>query len=330
MSSDNNDFGIGSGSGSPLTTPTGSSLGVSTLKKRRNSAGSLTEESFKKKRSLMLDVDDDDEDVEQEVAKSKSKSKGKDIFLDREKYLKKHVTLALDMLEEYNPKGTIFMYSIDTSDIYKTADKVFEMLDNVIEMVGEKNVVQTVTENASNYKKAGEMLMEKRKKLYWTPCAAYCIDLILEDFDKKLKIHNETTANTKKITTYIYGRTMLISWLKEFIKDRDLIRPGATRFATSYLTLACLNEHKAALMAMISSSKWKSSKFVTTKEGRRFEAIVLDSCGFWPYVTSCLRAAAPLIKVLRLVDFDEPPAMGFLYAAMDCAREKIISNINNV
>ncbi len=44
----------------------------------------LTEESLKKKRSLMLDVDDDDdEDVEQEVAKSKSKSKGKDIFLDR-------------------------------------------------------------------------------------------------------------------------------------------------------------------------------------------------------------------------------------------------------
>ena len=38
MSSD--DFGIGSGSGSPLTTPTGSSPGVSTLKKRRNSVGS--------------------------------------------------------------------------------------------------------------------------------------------------------------------------------------------------------------------------------------------------------------------------------------------------
>uniref|UniRef100_A0A2N9HC69 DUF659 domain-containing protein n=1 Tax=Fagus sylvatica TaxID=28930 RepID=A0A2N9HC69_FAGSY len=262
MSSD--DFGIGSGSGSSPTTPTGSSPGVSTLKKRRNSVGSrldpgwehgievdgklkvkyrycgmihsggiywhkhhlagtrentepcskvpedvrkkfldilkgLTEESFKKKRSLMLDVDDDDdddEDVEQEVAKSKSKSKGKGIFLDRGKYLKKHVTLTLDMLEEYkqewgkmscsiisdgwtdkkrrslcnflvnSPKGTIFMYSIDTSDIYKTADKVFEMLDNVIEMVGEENVMQIVTDNASNYKKAGEMLMEKMKKLY--------------------------------------------------------------------------------------------------------------------------------------------------------------------
>uniref|UniRef100_A0A2N9G2F6 BED-type domain-containing protein n=1 Tax=Fagus sylvatica TaxID=28930 RepID=A0A2N9G2F6_FAGSY len=483
-------MGSGTGTGSTPTTPTGSSAGVSSLKKRRNSAGSrldpgwehgievdgrmkvkcrycgiirsggiyrlkhhlagtrentepcskvpedvrkkfldilkgLTEESLKKKRSLMLDVDDDDdEDVEQEVAKSKSKSKGKGIFLDRfvrkksqttmnqmfkkkereeicmqiakffytsaipfncvnnpefgkmidmvsrfgsgfkppsfheirEKYLKKHVTLTLDMLEEYkqewgkmgcsimsdgwtdkkrrslcnflvnSPKGTVFMFSLDTSDISKTADKVFEMLDNVIEMVGEENVVQIVTDNASNYKKAGKMLMEKRKKLYWTPCAAHCIDLILEDFEKKLKIHSETIANAKKITTYIYGRTMLISLLKEFTKDRDLVRPGATRFATSYLTLACLNEHKAALMAMISSSKWKSSKFVTTKEGRRFEAIVLDSRGFWPYVTSCLRAAAPLIKVLRLVDSDEPPAMGFLYEAMDRAREKIITD----
>jgi hypothetical protein len=34
------DFGIGSGSGSPPTTPIGSSLGVSTLKKRRNSTWS--------------------------------------------------------------------------------------------------------------------------------------------------------------------------------------------------------------------------------------------------------------------------------------------------
>uniref|UniRef100_A0A2N9ENN1 BED-type domain-containing protein n=1 Tax=Fagus sylvatica TaxID=28930 RepID=A0A2N9ENN1_FAGSY len=406
MSSDDFGMGSGTGTGSTPTTPTGSSAGVSSLKKRRNSAGSrldpgwehgievdgrmkvkcrycgiirsggiyrlkhhlagtrentepcskvpedvrkkfldilkgLTEESLKKKRSLMLDVDDDDdEDVEQEVAKSKSKSKGKGIFLDRfgsgfkppsfheirEKYLKKHVTLTLDMLEEYKQEWGKMGCSIMSDDISKTADKVFEMLDNVIEMVGEENVVQIVTDNASNYKKAGKMLMEKRKKLYWTPCAAHCIDLILEDFEKKLKIHSETIANAKKITTYIYGRTMLISLLKEFTKDRDLVRPGATRFATSYLTLACLNEHKAALMAMISSSKWKSSKFVTTKEGRRFEAIVLDSRGFWPYVTSCLRAAAPLIKVLRLVDSDEPPAMGFLYEAMDRAREKIITD----
>lgn len=35
-----------------------------------------------------------------------------------------------------SPKGTIFLYSIDTSHISKTADKVFEMLDEVVDKVG--------------------------------------------------------------------------------------------------------------------------------------------------------------------------------------------------
>jgi len=49
--------------------------------------------------------------------------------------------------------------------------------------------------------------MQKRKKLYWTPCAAHCIDLMLEDFEKKIPLHHDTIANGKKITTYIYSRT---------------------------------------------------------------------------------------------------------------------------
>ena len=38
------------------------------------------------------------------------------------------------------------------------------MLDDIIEEVGEDNVVQIGTDNATNYKAAGELLMEKRKK----------------------------------------------------------------------------------------------------------------------------------------------------------------------
>ena len=69
-----------------------------------------------------------------------------------------------------SPKGTIFLYSIDTSDISKTAEKVCQMLDEVVDRVGEENVVQLVTDYATNYKLAGEMLMQKRKCLFWTPC----------------------------------------------------------------------------------------------------------------------------------------------------------------
>ena len=40
-----------------------------------------------------------------------------------------------------NPKGTIFLYSLDTSDISKTTHKVLKMLDVVVTFVGEENVV---------------------------------------------------------------------------------------------------------------------------------------------------------------------------------------------
>ncbi|XP_058726393.1 uncharacterized protein LOC131597734 [Vicia villosa] len=228
-----------------------------------------------------------------------------------------------------SPKGTIFLYSLDTSDISKTTDKVFKMLDDVVNLVGEENVVQVVTDNAANYKAAGEMLMQTRKNLYWTPCAAHCIDLILEDFEKKLKVHQVTIKKGRKITTHIYGRTMLISMLKKHTKGRDLIRPGITRFATTYLTLSYLNDNKGALMSLFTSEDWNSSKFASTKEGKDVAFMALDS-RFWGNTVTCLKTVSPLIEVLRLVDSEEKPSMGFLYAEMDSAKEKIKNNFNNV
>uniref|UniRef100_A0A803LJF0 DUF659 domain-containing protein n=1 Tax=Chenopodium quinoa TaxID=63459 RepID=A0A803LJF0_CHEQI len=189
-----------------------------------------------------------------------------------------------------SPKGSVFLSSIDTSEISKTADKVLEMLDAVVEKVGEENVVEVVIDNAANYKAAGEKLMEKRTKLFWTPCAAHYIDLMLEDFDKKIKVHSVTIGKARKITTYIYSRIILLTWMKEFTKDRELIRPGVTRFATSYLTLR----------------------------------------GFWQSVIMCLKAALPLVKVLQMVVSDENPTMGFIYELMAQDKNQIKENFNNV
>ncbi|KAK4562223.1 hypothetical protein RGQ29_004902 [Quercus rubra] len=234
----------------------------------------------------------------------------------RETCLKKEVDFTQQMLEEYKVEWK------------KTAEKVCQMLDEVVDRVGEENVVQLVTDNAANYKLAGEMLMQKRKCLFWTPCAAHCLDLMLEDFEKKIKDHKYTIAKGKKITTYIYSRAMLLNWLRDFTKGRELIRPAATRFATSYLTLSCLNEFKGELMTMFSSKQWRCSKFAKTKEGKIIHDIVMDNNGFWRLVVKCLKAAIPLLKVLRLVDSDTPP-MGFIYQEMEKAKEEIQKNFNN-
>ena len=55
---------------------------------------------------------------------------------------------------------------MDTSNMFKTADKVFEMLDAIVERIGEENIVQVITDNAVNYKAAEQILMEKRKSLF--------------------------------------------------------------------------------------------------------------------------------------------------------------------
>ncbi|KAL5826711.1 hypothetical protein ACOSQ4_018508 [Xanthoceras sorbifolium] len=37
---------------------------------------------------------------------------------------------------------------------------------------------------------------------------------------------------------------------------------------------------------------------------------------FWNGVTTCLKVFAPLVEVLRLVDGDRKPAMGFVYGEL--------------
>ncbi len=83
-------------------------------------------------------------------------------------------------------------------------------------------------------------------------------------------------------------------------------------------------------MLMFSSKKWKLSRFAASQEGKRIEAIVMDSRGFWSRVTYCLRSAIPILSVLRMVDSYTSPSMGFIRKAMDRAKEKIRSNFNNV
>lgn len=102
-----------------------------------------------------------------------------------------------------------------------------------------------------------------------------------------------------------------------------------TRFATAYFTLGCMQEHKGALINMFTSTKWRSSRF-NSAEGKVIQGIVLDSRGFWPNVATCLKAALPIIKVLRLVDSDEKLAMTFIYDEMDSTKDKINQNFNNV
>ncbi|CAN0826430.1 hypothetical protein LINGRAPRIM_LOCUS2254 [Linum grandiflorum] len=116
--------------------------------------------------------------------------------------------------------------------------------------------------------------------------------------------------------------------LREFTKEYDLIRPGATLFATTYLTLACLSQYKGSLLAIFSSDTWNKSIFSSKLKGRGIQGIVLDP-QFWRNVTTCMRGALPLVTLLHLVDSEDSPSMPFLFFELKNAHEKIKSNFKH-
>ena len=112
--------------------------------------------------------------------------------------------------------------------------------------IGEDNVIQLVTDNAANCKKAGELLMMKQTKLYWTPCADHRIDLMMEDIGK-IKTFKTVIGKTTKVTSFIYRHARILHAMMVKTNNVDLVRVGATRFASAFLILQSLVKHQDAL-----------------------------------------------------------------------------------
>ena len=98
---------------------------------------------------------------------------------------------------------------------------------------------------------------------------------------------------------FIYGHTWVLSLMKTFTKNHELLRPAITRFATSFLNLQSLYKQKQALIAMFSSEKWCSNKWAKNVEGVKARSTVLFEPNFWPLVAFCIKTIIPLVSVLR-------------------------------
>ncbi|XP_062229978.1 uncharacterized protein LOC133927517 [Phragmites australis] len=220
-----------------------------------------------------------------------------------------------------SPEGTFFLESIDASSEVHDQVMLADLLEKRISDIGVDKVVQVVTDNGANYKVAGKLLMERFPTLFWTPCAAHCLDLMLEDVGK-LKAFKKPISRARHVTTFIYRHGRLLSAMREKIGGRDLVRPAATRFVTTFLTLQSLHKHRDALRYLFTSNDWTSCKLAKTEAGKKVYDIVL-SREFWNSVEDCLRASLPLIIVLRVVDGDERPAMPEVASLMNHAKERI-------
>eukprot|EP00253_Pinus_taeda_P033830 PITA_33830 len=176
-------------------------------------------------------------------------------------------------------------------------------------------------DNAANYVAAGKMLMERYPNLFWTPCAAHCIDLMLEDIDK-IPTVRDIVESSKSITKFIYNHSSVLSLMRKCTNNKELVRPAFTRFSTTFISLQSLLNSMWEVKSMFLSADWRSLSISRKPEGEGICRLVSYDLSFWAGVEEVCAISEPLVKVLRLVD-GEKPAMGYLYEAMDKAKEAI-------
>ncbi|XP_021988798.1 uncharacterized protein LOC110885413 [Helianthus annuus] len=103
--------------------------------------------------------------------------------------------------------------------------------------------------------------------------------------------------------------------------------PAIARFATSFITLLQFHKQRNNLRKMITSQEWLDSKWLDDPKGKKVACIILDEM-FWRNILYTLKLTSPLVSVLRMVDGERKPAMGYIYAAMANAKSTIEKAFN--
>ncbi|XP_030941576.1 uncharacterized protein LOC115966484 [Quercus lobata] len=176
----------------------------------------------------------------------------------------------------YCPRGMVFVKSVDASKIVKSTRNLFKLFDEVVTWVGPKNIVHMVIDNAFNYVSAGKLLCEKYKTINWSPCAAHCLNLVLQDMGDMPHV-DSLKKRASKVTVFIYNHMTLIAWLRNRPGWTNIVRSGATRFATTFLSFGSIHVHKHDLQASVTSKFFVDNILARELKTKEAVSIILDN-----------------------------------------------------
>lgn len=226
----------------------------------------------------------------------------------------------------YCPKGTLFLKSVDASEI-TSPESLVNLFDAVVHEVGQKNIVNFLTDASPDYKAAGKLLTEKYKTFFCTTCGVHCIDLMLENIGK-MDIIKEVLGKTKQITQFTYNNPWALNLLRKKTGGRDIIQLATTRFASIFLTLQNILTLKGHLHQLFTGAAWMHSTFSKQRAGVEVAEIIVDPF-FWSMCDQTVKVTEPLLSILQLMDCGEKPSLGYIYDAMEKAKKSIIDAFNN-
>lgn len=111
-----------------------------------------------------------------------------------------------------------------------------------------------VTDNASNNIAVSRLLARRCSVIFWIFCGAYTINHMLKDIALIKPIWSSIFIS-REVTVFIYGHTHVLDWMRGYTKC-DIIRPGITKFATTFLSLLSFKGKKKGLKIIVNSTHW--------------------------------------------------------------------------
>ncbi|KAH7447480.1 hypothetical protein KP509_01G108600 [Ceratopteris richardii] len=190
--------------------------------------------------------------------------------------------------------GTYFLRAVDCSKVGTriTGEFIFEHIKGAIQEVGVENVVQVVTDNASNCKRMGELLEREFPTIVWTPCTAHCLGLLFKDIGK-LSWLEPIVRDAKRITTFIRKNHQALSIFRSY-SQKELVRLSSTRFAYIYHVLSRLHDCVDPLRMTAIDMRWMAMAQGQTKASRYVQRKILD-VDFWMEIQHII----PILKFIH-------------------------------
>ncbi|WVZ83091.1 hypothetical protein U9M48_030271, partial [Paspalum notatum var. saurae] len=158
----------------------------------------------------------------------------------------------------------------------KTKEYIADKLRGIIDEVGRQNVVQIITDNASNCKDAGLILEAEFDNIFWTPCVVHTLNLAMKSICEPKPPKNNSSDDDLLIWSqldFMYNVKTEAQMIKNFIMNHGMRLPmfnefsalkllsiAETRFASVVCMLKRFVEVKAALQHMVISNKWSIYK----------------------------------------------------------------------
>ncbi|KAH6559555.1 hypothetical protein KP509_1Z004700 [Ceratopteris richardii] len=207
--------------------------------------------------------------------------------------------------------GIYFLRAVDCSSVGTriTGEFIFEHIKSAIEEVGRENVVQVITDNASNCKRMGELIESEYPSIVWTPCTTHCIDLLFEDIGK-LPWVEPIISDAKQIITFIRKNHHALSIFRSN-SEKELVRISDTRFGYIFYVLTRLYESMHSLRLTIIDTRWNAMPMAQSERAKYVQCKVLDM-DFWAEIQNLIPVLKCIHIALRVVDM-EGSTLGLVY-----------------